>query len=187
MDDNLKKNSRVGIWLSVAFVILAILVIVGILLFPTFNGSTVITGGDIEEKTESITCKANNLSYPFFTYDNSEKSELKIHAVFRNDNLNSISLVYSLTYVTEDEAKTSELKNHIDFEVAIQDEGLTYASLNSDHKIMDNVYQLTLYNSGDTINRKTAKYYLLNSRNDGFTKENVEKMIMGSGLDCVNN
>ncbi|MBQ3296533.1 hypothetical protein IJH01_00145 [Candidatus Saccharibacteria bacterium] len=186
MEDNQEKDTRLKNWPMALVVVFVIIAIIAILLF-LMTGKTVITDNRVEgDQEESLACEATNVAYPFFTYDNSEKKELKINATFKGDALASISLVYTLTYANEDAAKSSELKNHIDFEVGVQNEGLTYASLNSDHKIMNNVYQLTLYNSGEDLNdRRIAKYYLLDSLND-FTQENVGNKIVKSGLNCVN-
>lgn len=183
----MKKTKDDSKWRLILAVVILIIFMVAAGLIRLTNGKTTITSGENNnEEVSTLTCESNEIAYPFFTYDDSEAKELKINAVFKDDVLDSISLVYALTYANEDEAKKSELKNHIDFEVGIQDEGIRREDLNSDHQIMDNVYQLSMYNSGNDMSNKIAKYYLIDFLSEDYTQAKVSKSIVGHGLDCVN-
>ena len=186
MDDKKKvKNKSKNRSIYIAGILIAI-AIVTILLFFINGRATLVKKNNLGPTEHFLACTTEKIAYPYFTYDNSVKKKININVTFLDDNLSSISLVYDLTYANEQEAKDSELKNHIDFEIALQNEGLTYASVNSDHQVMDEIYQLTLYNSANEINNKTAKYYFLEELNqeDDYTIDDVAKAITAKGLDC---
>lgn len=186
MNNNQEKKDRSYsrlIKIGIVLIIVAIIIVV----LSQMIGRTIITKKEGEKKEmHSIACVAENLSYPFFTYDNSEKTELKINATFEDDALSSISLVYILTYKDKDGAIASELKNHIDFEVMIQKEGLRNTTLHSDHKVLDNLYQLTIYNSRNELNETIAKYYLLDSLQGDYTQIDVGDALTKNGFNCIN-
>jgi hypothetical protein len=186
MNNNQEKNNQPYFRLVKIGIVLIIIAIIFVLLSQMIGRITITQKENKEKEMHSIACEAEGLPYPYFSYNNSEKTELKINATFEENKLESISLVYILTYSSKDGAEASELKNHIDFELMIQKEGLRNTTLHSDHKVLDNLYQLTIYNSKNELNEKIAKYYLLDSLQGDYTQADVGNTLAKKGLNCIN-
>ena len=184
MEDK-KKVKKVG-WLVPTSLVLIFVAIIAIIIL-LLNGETKITGEfEGQKNTEALICEGEETAYPIFKYDNANSKSLKINAVFEDEKLTSISLIYKLDYDTEEEMKKSESVNHVAMSDNFADDGMEFDDLNSKYSFLDNSLQFSLYGRGDELNQKSLRYFMLLNiyDKDKLTKEKAAKTYNEKGLDC---
>lgn len=185
MDDNTSKkghnNKNISLILGLCLVIVAIIVI--ILFF--LKGNTVIsnTGGDTTT-TEALACESSKVSYPYFTYDNSTKKNMKINIIFMNNKIDSISLIYNLYYNSAEEINRSESLNHAEMNKNFATKGLDADSLDAKYSKLDTSLQMTLNAETQKINEISARYFLLDKAASSYNMDSLSKQYNSKGLDC---
>jgi len=171
--------------ISVALIGLATFLLVCFFL----HGQTTITGSWItDRKMENMVCVANEVKYPFFDYDNSKRTSIKINVIFQGDVPIFISLTYLQYHNTEKESTDSENLNHVAMNSAFSQDGLGFDALNLKFSKFSNGLQMSLYTESDGINVVSKKYFLLeNIANNQFTMDEMRSIYATQGLDCKSN
>ena len=163
------------------------LIIIAIVLFIIFllRGQTVISGGwQGSEETQSITCESSNIDYPLFRDNNSTTKNTKIRAIFGNDNLKTISIVYTLFFDEPTQASRSEAQNHAEMADHFNEDKLGVDALGISYSINNDKLVTTMVASANQINDKTLKYFLLNYKNN-LTQKDIEQSYINQGFTCV--
>ena len=153
----MKKNNTNSwlVWAGEALIFIAIILI---LLF-FMQGSTTISGEFPDlEKTESLSCTAENIDYPTFVYDNSKRKTTKIDAVFKDGKLQSISLVHTLYYDNNKEIIDSEALNH----AAVNIDSKAADIFDAHYSKFDDAMSMTMYTEYQNLNNSNKKYMMLN-------------------------
>ena len=179
------KKKKIASW-SLLIVIVLVITIVILLGWFFTRGNVTVTGDNPEiEKTDSIVCKNDNINYPYFSYDNSERKEMQITAIFTSDKLETISLLHTLYYTNHKDANTSETLNHATFNLETQNAGLGPDIFSAHYSVSNDNLQLTLNAKKKDINSNNAKYLLLGELTGGdYTKLDVQKNYKNSGFSC---
>lgn len=178
----MKKDLKMLIPLSI--ILLAVFIVVMILIFQ--NKQPTITGTWAENETsESVTCTADGISYPFFDYDKASGKNAKIDAAFKNDKLSSIFLVYQMYYDEQNLVKTSLNSNNADMGISFSKNGLSPTAFNISFTSFDNTMQMSLYASANELSNASAKYFLIDeSVASRYTKDILSKNYEDQGFVC---
>lgn len=162
------------------------LIIIAIIFFISFlmHGEVKIDGQYPEpKKSESITCEANGLSYPFFKYDNSNEKNITIRVAFNNDELDSISLVYMLYYSDDAKIVISEAENHGAMNLKFQSEGLGPDALEAKYARLSDGMKMSLYANSKNINDISSKYFYLENI-ERYDLSSIQTLYQGLGFNC---
>lgn len=186
MEEENRKTTRPAVNWPLVGLILVFVAIFGFILFLQ-NGETVVTGEfDKPEKRESLACEAKNIPYSVFDYDNAKEKSLKISITFSDNSFDSASLIYWLEYDDEEELEYSEARNHAVMNQKFDADGMSPDSLNAKYSVIDSGMQFSIFVSGDDINNKILKYFLLDKVIDSkaITLEKIAKIYNEAGLNC---
>ena len=182
-----KKRAKSGGWSMLVSVILILVAIIAFLLL-LLNGETIVTGEfDGNKIVETLICESDKVVYTFFPFDESDSKYLKINAVFEDEKLDTISLMYKLNYGDEESLSFSEARNRAEMNKKFNNDEMKPDSLSAKYGIMSDGMQFSIYAKGDEISGKTLKYFMLNNIYDinRLDKEKMAKYYNNAGLDCV--
>lgn len=171
------------------YIIIAILLffVTAVAIFLVFGlkGETKTSGKlDDAESSESITCIAENLSYPYFTYDNADSKSIKITMVFSGNNLASIYLAQEMRYSDKVSAGASEAVNHASMN-KVFNTGYGPDAFNASYYIDDNLMRMTLYTEANKLTEDAKKFFL--ASNTATTKSVLTKNYEAQGFTCKEN
>jgi len=185
LGDIAKKKYGSSTRLMIVSMLLICVAAVCILMFFMQGQTTISSGHDGTEVQERLACEAHTIAYPLFDYDNSDNKSIKINAVFVDDELNSISLIYKLYYGSSEEVNKSESVNHAALNIISQSEGLGPDVFEATYSKLRDGLQLSLYASKSEINDKTLKYFMLEDL-DGisYSREKIMDVYANKGLKC---
>lgn len=159
------KKLKSGKTIGIILVILGIVVCV-VALVILMKGETKTSGQKISDiKGESLACENQDIHYPFTDYDKSKAKELKIAVSFYDDNIDAISLMYTLRYDDEQQVKASEASNHADMNISFSKNGLSADALSARYSKMKDSMVMSLYAKKDDLSSVTAKYFMIELRN----------------------
>ena len=168
-----------------------VLIAVVIVIYILTQGETKIISGKDSEKTRSITCVSNEMSYQFFRYDNSNSKEMVIRGVFGSEELSSISLDYMLYYSDAADITKSEAENHAAMNLKFQDESLGPDALDAKYTELADGMKMSLYAKRSEINNLTSKYFYLPYMITGededyniYSLSYVEDLYQKMGFNC---
>lgn len=183
----MKNNSGGGKtkWLILIGVIL--ILIAGILLLCFLLKGEVTTSGNWPEPetTESLSCEIIGLDYPFFEFNNSTKETTEINAVFKDDELDTISLVQKLFYDNVDSITKSEAINHASMNLSFADSNLDADAFKANYaKLSDNL-KMSLFAERKELNNLSAKYFLLDEAHGQYDRPVVETLYTTKGFSCT--
>ena len=168
-------------------VIVLCVVIFGLILFFT-TGKTTTTAPSSEhtEFSKSVACESSSVDYPLFEYDSSNSKTLQINAVFKNDKLDSVSLMYKLVYDNKDLANKSESINHAAMNVSFGQNGLGADALGATYGKSKNNFQMSIYATDTDLNGQTLKYFMLDSDTEPeeYSQEKLAEAYNSQGLKC---
>lgn len=181
----MKKHSSNWIFLAGgAF----LFIIIALVAWFFMNGETKVTGNFPDaESSESISCEALNIDYPFFNTDGANKKSARIATTFSDNELDSISLIYSLYYNSAEDITHSETVNHTNINFSSQKDGLGPDVHNLHFNKAADHLEARFYAKASDINSENAKYLMLNGLPDGdnYSKSLIEIIYEGQGFNCV--
>ena len=180
-----KAKKTIASWPLVIAILLVVVLLILLGWFFT-RGNITTTGDNPEvEKTNFIVCRNNEVFYPYFSYDNSEKKDLEITAIFNGDKLDTVSLVHTLYYSNHEDANRSEVLNHAAFNLETQNAGLGPDIFTAHYSTSNNNLQLTLNAKAKDINDSNAKYLILGELTSGdYTKSILQRNYKNNGFSC---
>lgn len=137
-----------------------------ILIIFLSSSKTTISGQYPDVKNnDTLTCKANGVNYPFFTYDNSVEKNIKINVLFVEDNVRSISLIYSLYYNDNSAIVASEAHNHAAMNINFANDGLKPDALGATYSRLDDNMKMSLFLYSSEFTDVSKKYILVDNEN----------------------
>ena len=179
-----EKKNKSGGAIIIGTIFVAIIIL---LLVFSLQGKTTTTGDYPENVSDkSLVCTGNDIEYPIFTYDKSNKKELEISLLFTRDKIRSIALRYSLYYNDTIDITGSEAHNHAAMNISFGKDGMGADALNATYARLDNRMQMNLYATNDQIDSTALKYFLINSDGDYIpnTIDNFKAIYENKGLAC---
>lgn len=181
-EDN-KKKARIAICILILGVVA---LIIGLILL--MRGSTTTTGEYPEDvKQASLICRANNFSYPIFTYDNSVKKETEVKVIFGVKEFSSISLTQTMFYNDKDDVTASEAFSHADMNKSFGRDSLGADALGVSYARLEDRMKMSLYVNASKIDVVTAKYFLIDRYSDYTlprTLAELKKNYENKGFSC---
>ena len=179
------KKRSINTWLIITSIAFICVAVVCLILFLT-QGQTTVTGGYSGlEAQEHLVCESKTTTYPLFSYDNSNGKSMKITATFNDGEMSSIALTYKLNYDTAEEIKKSESSNHGALNTLSQDEGLGPDAYEATYSKLKDGLQLSLYATGSEIDRRSLKYFMLDSlTSTPYSQEKIAQAYANQGLKC---
>ena len=184
-----KKLNIKNAYSSHRIFILGIILIIAAALFLILfflKGETTIDNSSMGvTKSESLVCTNEGILYPFFTYDETAQRTMKVNVVFQNDELSSLSLIYTSYYDDMDKIGKSININQVNMNKIFIDDGLAFDALGLYFSKMSNGVQFGLYAKANEINNISKKYFLLDSYDDGLAREEIMQKYISKGFNCT--
>ena len=186
MEEKLKnRNTRKMIY-AIVGVLLVVTAIVLIILF-LLNGRTTI--GDTTKTNvtaESLSCESDDAEYPIFSYDDSDRKNIKINMLFGEKKLDTLSFVYRLYYTDNDKIVSSEAVNHADMNKSFSKDGLSPDAFGANYALLSDSMQMTLNANKKQIDGVSSKYFLLEGVNN-YSKDSLKNHFESKGFKCKDN
>jgi len=158
----MKRGVIVG---SVLFAIAAIVFIIA--LAKSMAGTTKTIGENpVDVTTKTINCQSKTIEYPFFAYDGSSGKNLNIRAEFRNDQIEVLSLKYTLFYNDARSVMDSENRNRAAMNRNLSKDGLEIEEYNAHYIATDSYFRMELYATTDELNDKAMRYFMLDANSN---------------------
>ena len=154
--------------IGVLFIVVAVVLVILFLL----NGSTTIsdtTKTDIV--TSSLSCEASDVDYPIFSYNESDKKDLKINMVFGEKKLDTLSLIYRMYFSDENKIESSEATNRASMNESFNKDGMSPDSFGATYAVLNDSFQMTLNAEKRQIDGLSSKYFLLDEASN-YSKDN---------------
>ncbi|MBQ2695656.1 hypothetical protein IJG04_03435 [Candidatus Saccharibacteria bacterium] len=152
------------------------------------HGETTVTGNWAEDTSSSLSCEANNTTYPIFEQPDT-KGNIKINIIFdSNDTPSIMSLLYKTQYGTESDATSGRVLSSKALEEKFASDGLNADSLGVTYTSLDgNIFQMNLYATGNDINNSTYKYFMLDNSNStkSYTLDSAKQSYQKAGFNCT--
>lgn len=174
-----KSNKRWILFWAIAFALLAIVIAIPVIT----QTRTDTDAGERVTEIRALTCRTAGQLYPYFTYDNSTKKDLKIIVTFADDDVRSLSLQQTLYYPDEEMKVKSEAENHASVNKQFGTDSMQADALGATYAITSDGVRFGLYITSDQLNSKSAKYFLI----DEATKHdynNIRQALVAQGLEC---
>ena len=155
------KRTTIKTWGTILAIIAGLGAVVAILLY-LMHGNTVTTNDEMAPiSNDALSCTSDKISYPIFTYDSSDRKELKVDLIFAGDKLRTIALSYTLYYGDENSITVSEAINHADMNLSFYSSGLGSDALNAKYSKLSDALRFGLYAHDSDMNRVTARYFMV--------------------------
>lgn len=176
--------------LGLILVIVAVVGFIIVVLLYLMHGNIVTTNNEITSiSSRLLSCVSDEVPYPVFTYDNSDKKELKVDLIFAGDRLKTIALNYTLYYGSKEAIMSSEAVNHADMNLSFYGNGLGSDALNAKYTKLSDGLRFSLYAHGVDVNAAIARYFMLSRIDDNDDLPNImewyQKKYEEQGLVCV--
>lgn len=180
------RNIYLSRWILVCGIILIIVSIISLVLFFLEGETAIDNGSEDIVKSESLSCINEGTSYPFFTYDETVQKNAKVNAIFQGDKLDSLSLIYVLSYDDTKKVNSSININQTTMNKLFVEDGLAFDSLGLYFsKTSNNGVQFGLFTRADEINDISAKYFLLDTDEKRLAREELMQNYISKGFNCV--
>lgn len=167
-------------------ILLVFLFVIILLLCFFFFGSKTETTGSLKsaETIETLIC-SGNVKYPFFSYENDNREEMKINASFNDGNLRNISLVYRVFYDSNEDANKSANLNRVAMNNSFGLDKMPADSFNATYSLDGDMLQMSIYADRDTFGTLASKYFLLDGiTNTKYTRSAIKRSYENKGLTC---
>lgn len=178
---------------TVPIAVLATLVVFVVLMAIVIMVSTMqdqvdyTNDGGMVETTRSISCESEENVYPFFRNDGAKSRNMKIKAVFSDDKLDKVSLIYRLKYDGEKTIEQMATKYDIVMNEAFDEDGLGGDALGASYSRLEDAVQMNLYAEANLINGITAKYFLLEGLSGHYSIDSLAENYNKMGFSCIIN
>lgn len=187
--EGLKTRNRKTNWLVPTGIVL---IVTSVVLFIWFfmQGQTTVNGKyEGLTVTQDLVCVGDGVNYPIFNYHETNDKQMRITAIFNNDKLGSVSLIYKMVYANDEMAKQSSALNHAAMNNDFGYHGLHADYYDASYSRVDNTFQMTLYASGKLIDNTMARYFMLDNLlgDNNYTQDKMAETYSSKGLECTVN
>lgn len=156
-----------------------------LLLASMFSQKQSSTGNVTETvMIKSMTCTSDDLNYPFFVFDDSNKKSMKVVATFNGDNMRSIALSHLLYYGDEDLVRQSETENHANMNISFAKDGMRADALGANYAKLTDALEFSLYALYDDVTDVAEKFFLLDGVG-GHSYDELKRAYESLGMTCV--
>lgn len=178
------KKKKTSVYATIALVLIVVAVILTMLF--SLNGETVYTSSDGDaEVVYSLACESDKVVYPFSAKDGAERRNLKIKAIFENDKLRTISLVYKVYSDDDSEIQRIGVDNRVVVNQFFAEDNLPADALGVTFSSLNDSAQISFYANANEVNSSSARYFLLDGMNGAYKRNAVARRYNEKGLDCV--
>ncbi|MBR3122221.1 hypothetical protein IKF28_02125 [Candidatus Saccharibacteria bacterium] len=190
MTDDAEEKVKKGIesnkrWIAFWIVALSVIIVfVGWAAIGQHRSDT--NEGPKTTQVKSLTCKSDDSLYPFFTFDDSDRRELKTIVTFIGDDVGSISLQQMLYYTDAGLIPKSESENHAAMNNSFSRDGMAVDALDATYAVLSNGLKFSIYSKFDKLNDNEMKYFLLDNL-DEYDYNKIKEAYTDLGLNCGNN
>ena len=160
MKDSSFKNGK-NTFITIFLIVLIVGVFICALFYFTKGKVTVSGSFQDDEQNSSLQCITNDLSYPFFRYDESIDKTTEVNAIFYSNKLGSISIIYTLYYDNIEQVDGSEAQNHASMGIYFAEDGLGADPFSAHYSKQQNKMSMTLYAKAPELNKISGKYFLI--------------------------
>jgi len=163
-------------------------IIIVLIIIWLLRGKTTTTGQyPANVRNESLSCLATDKAYEPANRTSSDNKELKIDMIFYGiEKLSSVSLKYTLTFASNEEAYSAEAFNHAGFNLGLQNRGFSSGLFNNKFSLMDNVVVLTLRADANELDEELAREYFLLDRDElPETMSDFRRHYESTGFSCA--
>ena len=186
MEDKPKDKNAKKIIFGIAGVLLFVVAIVLIVLYLLSGKTTIGNNVRTDVVAESLSCESDEIQYPFFSYDESDRKNTKINILFDEKKIDSLSFVYRLYYGDNERIVTSEAVNHANMNEAFEKDSLPPDSFDAVYAVLNDSMQMTLNATKKQIDGVSSKYFLLEGANN-YSKESLKNYYESKGFKCRDN
>lgn len=153
-----KENNRLTkVGLSLIFVAVILLILYFL------HGETTIEKGYLGiDGSDAFSCSANDVDYFFTDSPQSFGNTVTINAIFLNDELRNIFIIYSLLYAEEIDSLHGTSRLGIAMDKEFGKNSINPDNFNATYSTHDKRAQMTMYAKADEINTITGKYFMTN-------------------------
>lgn len=179
-----KKKKSTG-WLATIGISLILTAVVLVLWF-LLRGETTVTGGWTESvETVALSCEGNDVNYPIFSSET--KGSVKINAIFGDDKIDTISLIWRAQYENDQARVEGQVKASRAMEEAFVAVGMAIDSLDAVYSgLDDDVFQMSLYGKHKDLDNRTYKFFMLSELTNGeYSLDMVKRVYKNKSLNCV--
>lgn len=156
----------------------------GLLVFVIFSQNETKSGENPEmTSVQSMACESDSIFYPFFTFDESSRKDLKIMVTFDNENFRTISLRQTLYYDDEDLVSQSEGHNHAAMNISFGENGLEADVLDANYATLEEGMRFSLYGVFNKMRPAEMQYFLLDGMKD-YDYKTIRAKYEGMGFAC---
>jgi len=185
MEEKKKKKKSKTDWLG-SIGLTLILTAAALMVWFFLKGETVVTGEyEGGERSTSVSCKAEGINYPIFTFDESTGKTTETTVLFSDGEMKSISLIETLNYPDIEASRMSESHNHAAMNISFGAAGLNADAFNANYSPQKDKMLMTLYADADEFNEVSAKYFMANGLNKKSTLDEFAKKYAAQGFNCV--
>lgn len=179
----MKKNTYK--WLAFLGAVVAIVLLIAFIIVK-MNGETTATGRHQETtKEKTLQCYSNTFEYPYYSYDSATSHKTTINAIFSDDGLRNISLVYELNYNDAKSVSASESHNHASMNKSFAESNLGSDSFSAHYTKTDSKMSMSLFADGsDLKNVSTLKFFLVEDVSDRSSMKQFEESYKRQGFTC---
>lgn len=183
-EENKNRNNNVKMVVFV-FIIIIVLLVVFFLLFSKNN----IFESEKENTVRygALICERNyQESGDILTTNNPVSVDEELDVVYRNDELDRISFVYTGTYATHADAVQAEANIHAAYNIYIGKLGIGTGDYVNTYDIMDDVMKMTLTTGVERINRSSYPLFFLDEEDDmgKMSVEDFREAYNNKGFSC---
>ncbi len=172
-------------YISAIFLILIAIVLV--VLFFLHGETTYINNDGSVDLSLYLSCESNKVDYIYYIDKQASEKNLRINATFKNNEINSISLIYYLKYSGDYSIREKEAVMHAAMNKAFDKYSLGADAFGATYSKIENGVQLSLYADKADINGISLGYFMLDNVSGVYTRDKVTKQLTSKGLDCLIN
>ena len=181
------KRSKLPVIITIVGILSVI--IITVIVLATMSAGRTTTGGTYPApvSTDSLSCSSTTFKYPFFT-DFSDKISTKVNLALGDNQINSISIITTMTYNTPEDAENSRNVNIAALNNSFSTSGIAVDLLSPAYSRKDSIFNSTLYASSKNLDQKTLKYFLLDgTTSSDYNLKSLSSIYGKKGFDCVAN
>ena len=180
------KSQKVGSWIALGIVVVAVLVLVGLgvsLLFQDKDAQ--VTSHEAAPSLNAVICEATSPTEPFFEPTGASETDHEIKLAYRNQMVETIAYSFETEYATPEAAKEAEARLHAQYNLYL---GEHANDLNPTFSLVEDDLKVRLYAETDDLTMGQAKLFFISEEDfeayDDYNVDDMVKVLEGRGFSC---